>query len=123
IDTLSPTYKLLLGVPGKSNAFEISKKLGLNVSIIEKAKKLLSKKDVDFEELLKNIYDNKSAIEKEKLQVDEELKKVSNLRLKLENDFSNSEEKSKQILQDAKTEARNILLQAKEDANNIIKEM
>ena len=123
IDTLSPTYKLLLGVPGKSNAFEISKKLGLNVSIIEKAKKLLSKKDVDFEELLKNIYDNKSAIEKEKLQVDEELKKVSNLRLKLENDFSNAEEKSKQILQDAKTEARNILLQAKEDANNIIKEM
>ena len=123
IDTLSPTYKLLLGVPGKSNAFEISKKLGLNVSIIEKAKKLLSKKDVDFEELLKNIYDNKSAIEKEKLQVDEELKKISNLRLKLENDFSNSEEKSKQILQDAKTEARNILLQAKEDANNIIKEM
>ena len=123
IDTLSPTYKLLLGVPGKSNAFEISKKLGLNVSIIEKAKKLLSKKDVDFEELLKNIYNNKSAIEKEKLQVDEELKKISNLRLKLENDFSNSEEKSKQILQDAKTEARNILLQAKEDANNIIKEM
>ena len=123
IDTLSPTYKLLLGVPGKSNAFDISKKLGLNVSIIENAKKILSKKDVNFEELLKNIYDNKSAIEKEKLQIDEELKKVSNLRLKLENDFSNSEEKAKKILQDAKTDARNILLQAKEDANTIIKEM
>ena len=123
IDTLSPTYRLLIGVPGKSNAFDISKKLGLNSKIIENAKKALNKKDIDFEEILKNIYDDKSTVEKEKIEISNELQKVSSLRKSLENAFSQSEEKSKKLIQDAKLEARNILLQAKDDASNIIKEM
>ena len=88
INTLSPTYHLLVGVPGKSNAFEISQKLGLSENIIKVAKSNLTKKDVDFEELLKNIYDNKSQIENEKIEISKELEKVSNLRKSLERDNS-----------------------------------
>ena len=123
INTLSPTYHLLIGVPGKSNAFEISKKLGLSEYIINNAKSSLSKKDVDFEELLKNIYDNKSKIENEKIQISKELEKVSSLRKSLERDNSKLLEQEKSIINNAKIKARNILLDAKEEANDIITKM
>lgn len=95
INTLSPTYHLLIGVPGKSNAFEISRKLGLSEEIIENAKTNLTKKDVDFEELLKNIYDNKSKIEHEKAQISEELEKIEALKKSLERDNSKLLEQEK----------------------------
>lgn len=123
INTLSPTYHLLIGVPGKSNAFEISRKLGLSEYIINNAKSNLSKKDVDFEELLKNIYDNKSKIENEKIEISKELEKVSSLRKSLEKDNSKLLEQEKSIINNAKIEARNILLNAKEEANEIISKM
>lgn len=123
INTLSPTYHLLVGVPGKSNAFEISKKLGLSEDIIEMAKSSLSKKDVDFEELLKNIYDNKSQIENEKIQISSELEKVSKLRKSLERDNSKLLEQEREIINNAKIKARNILLDAKDEANEIISKM
>ncbi len=123
INTLSPTYNLLIGVPGKSNAFEISKKLGLSESIIEKAKSNLNKNDVDFEELLKNIYDNKSKIEKEKLEISKKLEIVSNLEKSLERDNSELLQQEKNIISNAKIQARNILLEAKEEANKIISKM
>lgn len=123
ITTLSPTYHLLIGVPGKSNAFEISKKLGLSENIIKNAKSNLNKNDVDFEELLKNIYDNKSKIEKEKSEISKELEKVSILRKSLERDNSNLVEQEQNIINNAKIEARNILLNAKEEANDIISKM
>ena len=80
VETLSPTYRLLIGVPGKSNAFEISQKLGLNISIIQKAKSLMSSNDITFEELLKNIYDDKQFIEKEKEKILAESKQIEVLR-------------------------------------------
>lgn len=123
INTLSPTYHLLIGVPGKSNAFEISRKLGLSEYIINTAKSNLSKKDVDFEELLKNIYDNKSRIENEKIEISKELEKISSLRKSLERDNSKLLEQEKDIINNAKIEARNILLAAKEEANDIISKM
>ena len=123
INTLSPTYHLLIGVPGKSNAFEISKKLGLSEKIIDNAKSNLTKKDVDFEELLKNIYDNKSKIEHEKTQISEELKKIETLKKSLERDNSKLLEQEKNLINDAKIKARNILLEAKEEANTIISNM
>lgn len=123
MDTLSPTYHLLIGVPGKSNAFEISKKLGLLENIIEIAKSNLSKKDVDFEELLKNIYDNKSKIESEKLEISKELENVSKLRKSLEKDNSKLLEQEQEIINNAKIKARNILLDAKEEASLIISKM
>lgn len=123
INTLSPTYKLLMGVPGKSNAFDISKRLGLNYSIIQNAETFLDKNDIDFEELLKNIYDDKSKIEKEKIEIKNELDKVRELRKNLECSIANTEEQSKKILQEAKLEARNLLLESKEEATSIIKKM
>ena len=123
INTLSPTYHLLIGVPGKSNAFEISKKLGLSEKIINIAKSNLTKKDVDFEELLKNIYDNKSKIENEKAQISEELEKVSFLKKSLERDNSKLSEQERNLINEAKIKARNILLDAKEEANSIISNM
>ena len=123
IDTLSPTYKLLIGIPGKSNAFAISKKLGLDESILTRANSLMDNKDVRIEDLLKNIYDNKLQIEKEKDETTKNLNQVEMLRKKLETDYSDLEEKAKEALIKAKNEARDILLDVKEDADKIIKEM
>lgn len=123
IDTLSPTYHLLIGVPGKSNAFEISRKLGLSENIIKMAKSNLNKKDVDFENLLKNIYDNKSKIESEKLEISKELENISKLRKSLERDNSKLLKQEQEIINNAKIKARNILLDAKEEANEIISKM
>lgn len=123
LNTLSPTYHLLVGIPGKSNAFEISKKLGLDDSIIDRAKSLISHEDFHFEELLKNIYDDKSKIEKEKLEISKKLEEISKLKESLEKDNSDLKEQEKNIIINAKREARNILLEAKEEANDIIKQM
>ena len=123
IDTLSPTYKLLIGIPGKSNAFAISKKLGLDINILNRAKSLVEKNDIDIEDLLKGIYDNKLEIEKQKEETTKNLNQVEMLRKKLETDYSDLEEKANTIIIKAKNEARDILLDIKEDADKIIKEM
>ncbi len=123
VNTLSPTYHLLIGVPGKSNAFEISRKLGLPTSIIDEAKNNLTKNDIDFEELLKNIYDNKSKIENEKLEISKKLNGISELKKSLERDNAKLNEQEQEIINNAKIQARNILLEAKEEANEIISKM
>ncbi len=123
VNTLSPTYHLLIGVPGKSNAFEISRKLGLPDSIINEAKRNLTKNDIDFEELLKNIYDNKSKIENEKLEISKKLNEITKLKKSLERDNTKLNEQEHEIINNAKVQARNILLDAKEEANEIISKM
>lgn len=121
--TLSPTYKLLVGVPGKSNAFEISKKLGLEKSIIAKAQSLMTSNQIDIENLLKTIYDDKSLLEKEKLEISQELEQVTHLRKSLEMENKKIKHKEHELITNAKLKARDILLDAKEDANEIIKQM
>lgn len=123
LNTLSPTYKLLIGIPGKSNAFEISKRLGLNKDILSKAMSLMNSKDIRIEDLLKEIYDNKLQIEKEKQEISKNLNQIELLRKKLESDYSDLEEKANTMIIKAKNEARDILLDACEDADRIIKEM
>ena len=123
IENLKPTYKLLIGIPGKSNAFAISEKLGLKKEIIDYATSLLEKNDIDFESLLKNIYDDKLKIEKEKEQIEKNLHQVELLKNNLQRDDSKIREQEKEIINKAKLEARNILLDAKDDATSMINKM
>ncbi|MCI8760839.1 MAG: endonuclease MutS2 [Clostridia bacterium] len=123
IATLSPTYKLLVGIPGKSNAFQISQKLGLDESIIQKAQSLMTSNQIDIENLLKNIYDNKSLIEKQKLEISQELEKVTNLRKSLETKNMDVKRQEQELIYHAKIKARNLLLDAKEEATEMIKKI
>lgn len=123
LETLSPTYRLLIGVPGKSNAFAISQKLGLKQEILEKAKKRINSDTAKTEDLLKEIYDSKALIESEKEKTLQYSNKIEKLKQKLENETTDLEEHKKEYLQKAKQEAREILLSAKQEANDIIKEM
>lgn len=123
VDKLKPTYKLLIGIPGKSNAFAISKNLGLPNYIIERAKSMMTDEQINIEELLKNIYDHKSIIEQEKAEIDVKLKNISDLERSLKHDNDSLKMQEETIINNAKVKARNILLDAKENANEIIKEL
>ena len=123
IESLKPTYKLLIGIPGKSNAFAISEKLGLKKEIITFAQSLLGKEDVDFETLLKSIYDDKLKIENDKEQIEKNLHQIEVLKNGLQRDDTKIREQEKDIINKAKIEARQILLDAKDDATSLINKM
>lgn len=123
IERLEPTYKLLIGIPGKSNAFAISKRLGLEESILNRAFSFIDSETISIEELLKNIYDDKIEIEKEKETIQKNAKQIENLRKSLEQKNSTVKQKEFDILEKAKEQARNILLEAKKEASFTIKEI
>ena len=123
VDTLSPTYRLMIGIPGKSNAFEISRKLGLPEHLIQRASRLLERGDIEFEDVI-------SAIEEDKKKAEEErdeavLLNISMKKQKEELDRRQAllEEKEKKIIHQAKEEARNILKEARETANDVNREL
>ena len=123
LDNLKPTYKLLIGIPGKSNAFAISKKLGLNEEILKSASNLMKSQDVSIEELMKNIYDSKLAIEKEKEKIEKNSNQIEALRKSLEIQNNNQKEKQDKILDSARNEAKQILQSAKDEANSVIRKL
>ena len=123
LDNLKPTYKLLIGIPGKSNAFAISKKLGLNEEILKSASSLMKSQDVSIEELMKNIYDSKLAIEKEKEKIEKNSNQIEALRKSLEIQNNNQKEKQDKILDSARNEAKQILQSAKDEANSVIRKL
>ena len=123
IENLKPTYRLLIGIPGKSNAFAISRKLGLNEAIIERASSMIDKETVNLEDLLKNIYDEKSKIEDEKRHTSIALQEAEELRKTLKNQHFDVSSKEKELVANAKQEAKQILIDAKETANSIIKDL
>ena len=123
IENLKPTYRLLLGVPGKSNAFAISEKLGIKKEIIDKARSLMNQQDVDIETLLKKIYDDKIEIEREKDEIQKNLNQIEVLRKNLKRDDSKLKEQEQELINNAKMKARDILLDAKDEASKLINEM
>ena len=123
IENLKPTYRLLIGIPGKSNAFAISQKLGLDSSIINRAASMIDKETVHLEDLLKTIYDDKSKIEDEKIRTAIALQEAEELKKKLKHQNSDVLNKEKELIANAKQEAKQILLDAKETANSLIKDI
>ena len=123
INTLSPTYRLFIGIPGKSNAFEISRKLGLSEDLIERSSQLLERGDIEFEDVLDSIEKDKKRAEAER---DEAI--LLNISMKkkmeeLEKRQAKLEEQEKKIISKAKEEARDILREARETANTVSKEL
>ena len=121
IENLKPTYRLLIGIPGKSNAFAISRKLGLSEDIIKKASSMMDNDIVNFEDLLKSIYDDKIKIENEKQKASIALQEIETLKnnIKIKNfDILN---KKQELISSAKSEAKQILIDAKETADDLIK--
>lgn len=122
VETLRPTYRLLIGIPGKSNAFAISGKLGLPSYIIEEAKKQINSKDESFEDVISTLEENRITIEKERLEIEKYKEEISALKEKLESKQEKLDQQRSRLLQEANEEAHAILREAKEYADQTMKD-
>lgn len=121
LESLKPTYRLLIGIPGKSNAFAISRKLGLPGFIIEEAKKHLEASDETFEDLLTHLEESRVTIEKEQSEIQAYKAQVAQLKARLEQKEERLDERKEKLIREASEEAQRILRDAKETADKTIK--
>ncbi len=123
VDSLQPTYKLLIGVPGKSNAFAISRRLGLDEAVIARANEILSDEDIKFEDVITDLEQNRAAAQSEKEYAKRMKNEMTELRAELEAERKKLKESKARILEDARREAKIIVIEAREEANAIIRDL
>ena len=123
VDSLSPTYRLLIGVPGKSNAFEISRRLGLPDEIIGEAKKLLSSENIEFEDVLQSIDEDRTKIREYKEELEREKIDLEKENKRLQSKIKKLEDQKEKILEKSREEAKRLLLNTKENVDIILSEI
>ena len=123
VETLSPTYRLIIGTPGKSNAFEISRKLGMDNQIIDRASQLIEGRDIEFENVISAIEEDRKKAEKARDNAEKINQEIEKRKEDLEAEVERLQKDKEKILRNAREEARDILRDARETAKEVQKEL
>jgi len=123
VETLRPTYRLLIGVPGRSNAFNIAQRLGLSEDIIRFAKGQISEDNLQVESMIASLEVNRRSAEKERIEAEATRKKVEQINKELEMKIEEIENQKQKLLEDAKKKAEEIVIKAKKEAEEVITEL
>ena len=123
VESLKPTYKLLIGVPGKSNAFAISKRLGLEDDVIERANEILSDEDIKFEDVVSELEENRIKAQAEREYAERMRRELADLKTEIEKERKKLKENKARIMEEAHREAKILISDARDEANSIIREL
>ncbi len=123
VESLKPTYKLLIGVPGKSNAFAISKRLGLEDDVIDRANEILSDEDIKFEDVISELEENRIKAQSEREYAERMRRELADLKTEIEKERKKLKDSKARIMEEAHREAKILISDARDEANSIIREL